>query len=49
MLIFLEENLKNKTDQNRSLVPFDYHAPFAWRYYAMLVYEHAFGTASHIH
>jgi carboxymethylenebutenolidase len=49
MLIFLEENLKNKTGQNRSLVPFDYHAPFAWRYYAMLVYEHAFGTASHIH
>jgi hypothetical protein len=27
----------------------DYHAPFAWKYYAMLVYEHAFGTASHMH
>lgn len=49
MLVFLDENLKSKTKQSSSAMPFDYHAPFAWRYYAMLVYEHAFGLASHLH
>ena len=26
-----------------------YQEPFPWAYYAMLVYEHAFGGASHMH
>ena len=49
MLTFLNENLKNKTTLNAAAVAFDFQAPFAWRYYAMLVYEHAFGSASHMH
>ena len=48
MLDFLEENLKNKPVRT-SLASSDYHAPFAWQYYLRLVYEHAFGTASHRH
>jgi len=49
MRVFLEENLKNKTSRNGIVVSTDYHSPFAWRYYALLVYEHAFGSANHIH
>ena len=49
MLAFLEENLKNKTAQNNDLALSGYHIPFAWKYYAMLVYEHALGMASHVH
>lgn len=49
MLAFLETNLKNKSMLRSELAVTDYHAPFAWKYYAMLVYEHAFGTASHRH
>ena len=49
MLAFLEQNLKNKTSSKDGVTLTDYHAPFAWKYYAMLVYEHAFGTASHTH
>ncbi|HSM70388.1 MAG TPA: dienelactone hydrolase family protein [Anaerolineales bacterium] len=49
MLVFLEETLKNKTEQPTSAAPLEDHAPFAWRYYALLVYEHAFGSASHSH
>ncbi len=49
MLAFLDANLKNKESSNAADVAMDYHAPFAWKYYAMLVYEHAFGTASHHH
>jgi carboxymethylenebutenolidase len=49
MLVFLEENLKNKTARTNNLPLSDYHAPFAWKYYMMLAYEHAFGTASHRH
>lgn len=48
MLAFLEANLKNKAASARGTA-LDYHAPFAWKYYFMLVYEHAFGTASHMH
>lgn len=46
MLDFLNENLRGgPTSQNvESIV---YNADFPWRYYAMLVYEHAFGSASH--
>ncbi|HSL42524.1 MAG TPA: dienelactone hydrolase family protein [Anaerolineales bacterium] len=49
MLAFLEANLKNKSAQSNNLAQNDYRAPFAWKYYAMLVYEHTFGTASHRH
>jgi len=49
MLVFLEENLKNKTSQNGTVASSDYQPPFAWKYYALLVYEHAFGSASHVH
>jgi carboxymethylenebutenolidase len=49
MLTFLNENLKDKTTLKNDTVAFDFQAPFAWRYYAMLVYEHAFGSASHMH
>lgn len=49
MLIFLEANLKNGSALRSELAALDYHAPFAWKYYTMLVYEHAFGTASHGH
>jgi carboxymethylenebutenolidase len=49
MLAFLDSNLKNKSTSRRGLVVSDYQAPFAWKYYAMLVYEHALGTTRHIH
>ena len=49
MLTFLDSNLKNTTTLRSDLVSSDYHPPFAWQYYAMLVYEHAFGTGRHIH
>jgi len=49
MLAFLEENLKNKTSPNGTVSSSEYNPPFAWRYYALLVYEHAFGSANHIH
>ena len=49
MLAFLETNLKNKSSATHQTVMADYEAPFAWKYYVMLVYEHAFGTASHLH
>jgi carboxymethylenebutenolidase len=47
MLAFLDSNLKNTTTQMSDPASSDYHPPFAWRYYAMLVYEHA--TARHMH
>lgn len=49
MLSFLETNLMNKSALRNDLTLSDYHASFAWKYYVMLVYEHAFGTASHVH
>lgn len=49
MLVFLDANLRNKTTQSNNRVAFEYDPAFEWRYYVMLVYEHAFGTASHIH
>jgi carboxymethylenebutenolidase len=46
MLAFLGKNLKGEaTSQSNALG--NYNAVFSWRYYAMLVYEHAFGSASH--
>ncbi|MBK9923778.1 MAG: dienelactone hydrolase family protein [Anaerolineales bacterium] len=49
MLVFLEQSLKSGSSLNGASVAADYRAPFAWKYYAILVYEHAFGTASHMH
>jgi carboxymethylenebutenolidase len=46
MLGFLEENLKNGSS-GQSGESISYNATFPWRYYTMLVYEHAFGSASH--
>ena len=48
MLGFLDKNLKNGSS-GQSGKGVSYNASFPWRYYAMLVYEHAFGTASHMH
>jgi len=49
MLAFLETNLKRQSTRRSELAFSDYQTPFAWKYYAMLVYEHTLGTASHIH
>jgi carboxymethylenebutenolidase len=49
MVAFLEANLRQAATATDALPSSDYRAPFAWKYYAMLVYEHAFGTARHIH
>jgi carboxymethylenebutenolidase len=49
MLVFLDENLKDTSTSLTESVSNSYIAPFAWKYYVMLVYEHAFGTASHMH
>jgi len=46
MLGFLDANLKNGSS-SQSGDALTYNAQFPWRYYAMLVYEHAFGSASH--
>ena len=48
MLAFLESNLKSKSTRQSDFVLSGYRAPFAWKYYLMLVYEHALGTASHL-
>jgi carboxymethylenebutenolidase len=48
MLAFLDENLKDGSS-GQSLQPISYNAEFPLRYYAMLVYEHTFGSASHQH
>jgi carboxymethylenebutenolidase len=49
MLAFLDANLKNKSAQENRLISSNYRAPFAWQYYAMLVYEHVLETANYIH
>ncbi len=48
MLKFLDENLKN-APSSRNGNSISYAAEFDWYYYAMLAYEHAFGSASHQH
>lgn len=46
MLEFLDQNLKSKSfSPNKN--SFAYTAPFPLDYYVMLVFEHAFGSASH--
>lgn len=49
MLVFLETNLKAQAAVHEGPVVHDYQAPFAWKYYLMLAFEHAFGTAAHMH
>ncbi len=49
MLRFVKTNLSNGSARRNELASLHYHAPFAWTYYVMLVYEHAFGAASHLH
>jgi carboxymethylenebutenolidase len=49
MLTFLEENLKNKSAQSIHGFSLSYRAPFVWKYYLALVFEHAFKATSHIH
>jgi carboxymethylenebutenolidase len=46
MVDFLNANLRGSASQP-SQSSSDYLAPFAWRYYLMLAYEHAFGSAHH--
>lgn len=48
MLDFLEINLKNAPAAHNGM-SIEYSAPINWEYYFMLAYEHAFGTASHLH
>jgi carboxymethylenebutenolidase len=46
MLEFLEANLKSGSAGFPHEAGIDYSAPFPWKYYAMLVFEHAFGSGS---
>jgi len=46
MLNFLNKNLKNESSRP-NIQPISYSAEFSWRYYAILIYEHAFGSAKH--
>jgi carboxymethylenebutenolidase len=48
MLEFLEKNLKNNGSTHQ-VFPSAFEPAFPWTYYALLVYEHAFGSASHTH
>ena len=47
MLQFLAKNLKQGGSSQNSVPHLAYNAPFDMQYYLRLVYEHAFGTASH--
>ncbi len=47
MLRFLEKNLKQDDTSREPTQHSAYEAPFEWRYYFMLAYEHTFGIASH--
>ena len=49
MLAFLDANLKNGSSLNPNAAVLAYDPGFAWKYYTMLVFEHAFGTTSHMH
>jgi carboxymethylenebutenolidase len=46
MLAFFDQNLKGGGASSPSTSMPEYREPFAWRYYLMIAYEHAFGTAS---
>lgn len=48
MLKFFEKNLKQGGSTLREPIDhISYDTPFAWKYYALLTYEHAFGMTSH--
>ncbi len=49
MLEFFEKNLKQGGASHNPAYNLVYAQPFDWEYYLLLVYEHAFGTASHHH
>ena len=49
MVEFLDRNLKGEAASQAPGRQSAYQAGFEWRYYLMLAYEHAFGTASHAH
>jgi carboxymethylenebutenolidase len=49
MLQFFEKNLKQGSGSHIPHPPSTLVAHFDWEYYLMLVYEHAFGTASQHH
>jgi carboxymethylenebutenolidase len=49
MLDFFEKNLKQGGASQNPVSHLAYAQPFDWKYYLLLVYEHAFGTASHLH
>ena len=49
MLIFFNKNLKQGSTSRQPVQHITYETPFAWKYYAMLAYEHAFGMTSHDH
>lgn len=50
MLAFLDKYLKQAGSSDRPAATGEaYTMPFDWAYYTMLVFEHAFGTASHMH
>lgn len=49
MLAFLKANVKESLNLNRNVEASAYLAPFDESYYLRLVFEHAFGSARHIH
>jgi carboxymethylenebutenolidase len=49
MLEFFEQNLKQGGVSQTPVSHLAYDQPFDWKYYLLLVYEHAFGTASYHH
>ncbi len=49
MLGFLDTHLGQDNATLEPAQQIAYEAPFEWRYYLLLAYEHAFGTASHQH
>lgn len=50
MLTFLESNVKLKASSSAAKPEgISYIPTFPWKYYALLVYEHAFGSGSHHH
>jgi carboxymethylenebutenolidase len=46
MVAFLDANLKGSSSR-QPVHPIEYVQPFAWRYYLMLAFEHALGSAHH--
>lgn len=49
MLTFFEKNLKQGGASHAPIEHISYDTPFAWKYYVLLAYEHAFGMNSHAH